>query len=77
MRVTTDFHAQEIRERATEHGRPCLTLRLDPGFSQGILAAAGRGTVLMVHYDVSVVPAFRRALANIGVPQETLDRIKG
>jgi len=75
--VTTDFHYQEIKSRAEEHGRPCLTLRLDPGFSQAILAAANRGTVLMVHADISVVPAFHRALSNVGVSRETLDRIRG
>lgn len=75
--LTTDFHFQELRPRANHHRCPCVTLRLDPRFSQTILQAAARGSVLMVHPDPSIVPAFKLVLADAGAPKEMLDRIKG
>jgi GntR family transcriptional regulator len=75
--VTTDFHAHEVRTRAAAHGRPCLALRLDPRFPEAILAAAARGSVLMIYSDLSVFSPFRRALANLGVPEKILGRIRG
>jgi GntR family transcriptional regulator len=75
--LTTDFHQPEVAPRAAEHGRPCMTLRLDPRFPKVMLEAAEKGTVLMIVNDKALVPAFTRALARVGVSDEVRARIRG
>ncbi len=75
--LTTDFHSSEVAPRAASHGRPCMTLRLDPRFPKVMLEAAERGSVLMVVEDKALVPAFTRALARIGVDETIRERIQG
>ena len=75
--VTTDFHAVEVRRRASEQGRPCLSLRLDPRFTRAVVEAAQRGPLVMVYADLAVFPPFLRALRNAGADERLVSRIRG
>jgi len=75
--ATTDFHFKQVKDLVTRYQKKVLQLRLDPAFILELVAAARDGRVLMVVSNTNYLPAFLRALFEIGTPPTLVERIMG
>ena len=74
--AVTDFHFLQGTEIARRFGKPLARLRLRRDFVPALMAAARQGHLAMIVSNTSFFPAFRRALGQLGLKREHLDRIR-
>ncbi|HKP85923.1 MAG TPA: GntR family transcriptional regulator [Blastocatellia bacterium] len=73
--ATTDYHFKQVKDLAGKYEKKILQLRLNPAFLPELIAAAGRGRVLMIVSNADFYPAFRNNLVKLGISTAILDRI--
>jgi len=73
--TVTDFHHREGLQIARRFRKPLVRLRLRRDFLPALMGAARRGRLVMVVYDPSFVPAFKRALGLLGLQRDHVERI--
>ena len=73
--TVTDFHHREGLQIARRLRKPLVRLRLRRDFLPALMGAARRGRLIMVVYDPSFFPAFKRALGLLGLQRDHVERI--
>lgn len=73
--ATTHFHFKQVNSLIAKYQKKLLQLSLNPNFVPGIVAAAHRGSVLMMVSNADYFPAFRQSLLQTGTPPVIVGRI--
>jgi DNA-binding transcriptional regulator YhcF (GntR family) len=74
--AVTDFHLNEGTLIARQLRKPLVRLHLRDDFLPTLIDAARSGRLLMIVHDPSFFPAFKRALGQLGLQREHVDRIQ-